>query len=86
MTTTHPLAEFWESDPDSLYLNHGSFGPSPRPVLEAREYWSRRLEQQPMRFFCREMEVELEKSTAIVASFLKTHPDRLVQPAIVARR
>ena len=78
MTTTHPLAEFWESDPDSLYLNHGSFGPSPRPVLEAREYWSRRLEQQPMRFFCREMEVELEKSTAIVASFLKTQPDRLV--------
>ncbi len=78
MTAPHPLAGFWKIDPESLYMNQGSFGPSPEPVSAAREAWSRRLEQQPMRFYCREMETELDHATAVVAAFLKTQPDRMV--------
>lgn len=77
MINDQPLSSFWALDPDTTYLNHGSFGPSPLPVQQAREAWSTRLERQPMRFFCQEMEVELDRTSAVVAEFLKTQPDRL---------
>ncbi len=77
MTPNHPLAAFWSLDPDTTYLNHGSFGPSPLPVQQARAAWSERLERQPMQFFCQELEVELERTAAVLAEFLKTQPDRL---------
>jgi isopenicillin-N epimerase len=78
MTTAHPLASEWELDPASVYLNHGSFGPSPRSVRQAREAWSRQLELQPMRHFCRELEVELDRASEVVAKLLRTQTDRLV--------
>lgn len=77
MLSDHPLASFWNLDPDTTYLNHGSFGPSPVPVQQARAAWSDRLERQPMRFFCQEMEAELDRTSAVLAEFLKTQPERL---------
>ena len=77
MIGEHPLASFWKLDPDTTYLNHGSFGPSPLPVQQARAAWSERLERQPMRFFCQEMEAELDQTSAVLAEFLKTQPERL---------
>lgn len=77
MTPNHPLAAFWSLEPDSTYLNHGSFGPSPFPVQQARIEWSERLERQPMRFFCQEMEEQLDRTSAVLADFLKTQPERL---------
>ena len=74
----HPLADEWELDPNCIYLNHGSFGPSPRSVRAARENWSRQLELQPMRFFCREMEDELDVACGVLAEFLHTDPRHLV--------
>ena len=86
MSDRHPLADFWNLDPDCTYLNHGSFGPSPLPVQEARAKWSERLERQPMKFYCQEMEEELDRTAAVLAEFLKTQPDRiaLVDNATVA--
>lgn len=86
MSDKHPLAEFWRLDPECIYLNHGSFGPSPLPVQQARTAWSERLEQQPMRFFCRELEEDLDRTAGVLAAFLKTQPDRiaLVDNATVA--
>ncbi len=78
MTQRHPLSDLWDIEPGSIYLNHGSFGPSPRPVRDAREAWSRKLELQPMKFFCREMEDELDRATETVACFLKTSADRMI--------
>ncbi|MCA9059188.1 MAG: aminotransferase class V-fold PLP-dependent enzyme [Planctomycetaceae bacterium] len=77
MNSVHPLAEYWELDPETIYLNHGSFGPSPRPVRVAREEWSRQLERQPMRFFCQRMEDELDQTAEILAGFLGTRRERL---------
>ena len=54
----------WSLAPDVAYLNHGSFGPSPRPVLEARRDWQRAMEQQPMKFFVRQFEQELDRATS----------------------
>jgi isopenicillin-N epimerase len=83
---SHPLGALWQLDPDCTYLNHGSFGPSPIPVQQAREEWSRRVERQPMRFYCSEMEAELERTCEVLAEFLGTRRDRLalVENATVA--
>lgn len=78
MSTLPSLREFWKLDPGCVYLNHGSFGPSPIPVQQARERWSERLERQPMKFFCKDMEDELERTAQVLGRFLGTQPDRIV--------
>jgi isopenicillin-N epimerase len=77
MQPSNPLAAHWQLDPHCVYLNHGSFGPSPIPVQAARARWSEQLERQPMRFFCGDMETELDRTAAVLARFLKTQPDRI---------
>ncbi len=37
--------------PDSLFLNHGSYGACPRPVFQEYQRWQRLLEEQPVHFF-----------------------------------
>lgn len=73
----NPLAAQWDLCPDSVYLNHGSFGPSPIVVQQARERWSRLCERQPMRFFCQQMEDELDRTAEVVAGFVGTSASRL---------
>lgn len=50
------VAQEWSVAPGVTYLNHGSFGPPPRPVMEAREAWLRRLAANPMEFLSRGIE------------------------------
>jgi hypothetical protein len=45
----------WLLDPDISFLNHGSFGACPEPVLEAQRAWRDRLEREPARFLDREL-------------------------------
>jgi isopenicillin-N epimerase len=52
----------WSLDEDVNYLNHGSFGPSPRCVQEARRRWTQKLEAQPMDFFLRQLESHLDEA------------------------
>ena len=60
----------WSIDPATTYLNHGSFGPSPIVVQEARAEWTRQLEAQPMEFFCQRMEDELTAASKEVGNFV----------------
>lgn len=46
----------WSFPDDTIYLNHGSFGPSPRAVQAVREEWSRRLNANPMDFYLRQVD------------------------------
>lgn len=46
----------WHIRPDTIYLNHGSFGPPPLVVQQARRDWQQRLDDQPMDFFVRQLE------------------------------
>ena len=60
----------WPIRPGTTYLNHGSFGPTPAPVSAERERWSRELASQPMDFFVRRLEDELDAATETLARFV----------------
>jgi isopenicillin-N epimerase len=44
-------ARHWHLDPAVTFLNHGSFGACPIPVLKAQSALRLKLERQPVRFF-----------------------------------
>jgi isopenicillin-N epimerase len=46
--------ERWALSPDVTYLNHGSFGASPRVVLEARAKFATELAAEPVDFLVRQ--------------------------------
>jgi isopenicillin-N epimerase len=60
------------------FLNHGSFGATPRPVLEAQHRWQTEMEIQPVEFLGRRAHTLLSTSIEILADFLHTERDNLV--------
>lgn len=67
----------WRLDPSVSFLNHGSFGACPEPVLEAQRAWRDRLEAEPVRFMARELESHLDAVRAELGTFLGANPDDL---------
>jgi isopenicillin-N epimerase len=65
----------WLLEREVAYLNHGSFGACPDPVLEAQRVWRERMEAQPVRFLGRELERHLDEARQRVAVFLKADPE-----------
>lgn len=70
--------KFWSLDPMVTFLNHGSFGACPLPVLEAQQRLRQQLEQQPLRFFMREFEELLDTARTQLATFVGADADELV--------
>ena len=68
----------WLLDPKVVYLNHGSFGSCPRPVLEFQRRMRNRLERQPVQFFVRDLEPLLDQARGALAKFLGAEADDLV--------
>ncbi|WP_437229149.1 aminotransferase class V-fold PLP-dependent enzyme [Planctomicrobium sp. SH661] len=60
------------------YLNHGSFGPTPRSVLDVREQFQRELAANPMDFYLRKLETALDEAAARLARFVKCPADNLI--------
>ena len=67
----------WDLAPGLTYLNHGSFGPSPRVVREARQRWAEELERNPMEFFVRRQEGLLDEASRELGKFLHCRPENL---------
>ncbi len=71
------LAVHWTLDPAVTFLNHGSFGATPRPVLAAQDEWRARMEREPVAFFARDLEPALDDARAALGAFLGADPDDL---------
>src|SRR5438477_12558653 len=68
----------WPLDPQVVFLNHGSFGSCPRPVLEFQQQLRDRLERQPVRFLVRELEGLWDEARQALAEFLGADAEDLV--------
>ncbi len=71
------VRDLWALDPSVAFLNHGSFGATPRPVLEEQSRWRARLEAQPVDFLVRQYGDHVAAARHAVASFLGADPDGL---------
>ena len=65
-------------EPDVHFLNHGSYGATPRPVFDVYQQWQRRLEAQPVRFFSHELTDALAEARHALGDFLHAGGDDLV--------
>lgn len=68
----------WWLDPKIAFLNHGSFGACPKPVLDYQNELRIRLEREPVAFMVRELEPLLDKARAVLAKFVGARPADLV--------
>ncbi|MCH2179119.1 MAG: aminotransferase class V-fold PLP-dependent enzyme [Mariniblastus sp.] len=68
----------WAIRPDTLYMNHGSFGPPPRPVKYARRRWIDALDEQPMDFYVRLLEPAVLRAREATSEFVGTALNNLV--------
>lgn len=69
--------EYWSLDSNVTFLNHGSFGASPLPVLIVQTQLRERLEREPVRFFIREFESLLDEARDKLAEFVGAKSEEL---------
>ena len=72
-----PDATHWTLEPTVTFLTHGTFGATPRVVLEAQQAWRERLEREPVRFLDRELEGLLIDVRERLGAFIGAAPEDL---------
>lgn len=77
LPTPGPLIENWTLDRELVFLNHGSFGATPRLVQQEQQRWRERLEREPVRFFVEEHMTVMDDVRVRLAAFLKCAWDEL---------
>ena len=65
-------------DPRITFLNHGSYGATPRPVFETYQNWQLRLEREPVNFINNELTALLKEARLALGRYLKADADDLV--------
>lgn len=71
------LRKLFLLDPSVTFLNHGSFGATPRPVFNEYQRWQLELERQPVEFLGRRFNDLMAESRAALGEYLGTHADNL---------
>ena len=64
------LHSLFQLDPDVVFLNHGSFGATPRPVMDVYQAWQRQMERQPVRFLVTELPDLLAEARTVLADYV----------------
>ena len=75
------FAEHWTLDPGVVFLNHGSFGACPRPVLEEQQRLRLLMESEPVRFFVELLPGLTDRAREELSAFLRCPaPDLVFMP------
>ena len=69
------MKENWLLDPTIAFLNHGSFGATPKLVLAKQSEWRERMEREPVLFLARQIDELLEEVRQQLAAFLGADPN-----------
>lgn len=64
------IKDNWLLDPEITFLNHGSFGATPKKVLAKQDEFRTRMEREPVRFLVRELEPLLDDARRAVAELV----------------
>ena len=67
----------WCLDPSVSHLNHGSFGATPTPALEAQQRWRDQMESNPTRFMLEQYQPALDRARGELARFVGCDPANL---------
>jgi len=67
----------WLLEENTTFLNHGSFGSCPRPVLAAQDELRQRMEAEPVRFMVRELPGLLHAARVALAEVVCAEPANL---------
>ena len=65
-------------DPSITFLNHGSFGATPKPVFKEYQRWQRELENQPVQFLGRWHNDLMSASRQALAKYVGTSAENLI--------
>jgi isopenicillin-N epimerase len=68
----------WLLDPEVAFLNHGSFGATPRAVLVEQDRWRALMERHPTHFMSEELPPALAAAAARLAAFVGARSEDLV--------
>jgi len=71
------LKKHWYIDDQTVFLNHGSFGACPIPVLQKQDDYRKQMEMQPVKFMVRDLEELIWKSKETLAKFVGTAAEDL---------
>ncbi|MEM9429059.1 MAG: aminotransferase class V-fold PLP-dependent enzyme [Pseudomonadota bacterium] len=69
------MKALWPLEKGMIFLNHGSYGATPKAVLAEQARWRERLEAQPCRFINTEAPREIRAAAGRLATFLGARPE-----------
>jgi len=72
------IKKYFLLDPSVTFLNHGSFGATPKPVFDEYQRWQRELEKQPVEFLGRRITGLLADARTALGDYIGSHAENLV--------
>lgn len=69
-----PLADRWTLNPDLVFLNHGSFGATPKAVQDAQSRFRAEIESEPVGFFVEKLYPLMDRVRESLGAFVNADP------------